>query len=108
MEGEKPELAKARPQEPVQRRRRGGDPLQEGLQLPIAQRTDSNGTQASGACGEQEPVPVFQRRQGEGRLQAAGGLQQHIQQLPFIISRAQALAGNVLLDTKIQAVNNIF
>ena len=33
-----------------------------------------------GASGEQTLVPVIQRGQGEGLIQAAGGLQQHIQQ----------------------------
>ena len=47
---------------------------------PIAQLTDPNSSQSIGATGEQALVPVIQRGQGEGRIQAAGGFQQHIQQ----------------------------
>jgi hypothetical protein len=107
VEGEKPEVGQAGANQPVQLRWRAGDPGQEGCQLLfqlgsgrclevqalttdgtgehlhrslIAQLTDPDGAQAIGPGGEQAPVPMVQRGQGEGGVQRAGGLQQHIQQ----------------------------
>ena len=90
-------MGQARAQQPVQLRRRGGDPIQEGLQLllelvswrrlkvqaptadgacehlhrsPIAQPTDPTSAQAIGATGEQALVPLIQLGQDEGRSKA--------------------------------------
>ena len=53
----------------------GGSPPASG---PIAQLTDPTSAQSIGASGAQTLVPVIQLGQGEGLIQGAGGLQQHV------------------------------
>jgi len=99
VEGQKPQVGQARPQQPVQPCWRRGDPVQKSIQLilqPVSGRrfkvkafpADGAGehlhwsriAQAIGTIGEQALVPLIQRGQGETTLQGAGGFQQHIQQ----------------------------